>query len=572
MEKSKPNNLPQAAAEYIDSVIKHMKYRKKVRADVREELIAHFNDALADCESTEDKQQAAEELIAEFGDEKMLGKLMRRAKKRCRPLWQTAVVRMFQFIGVCFLLLILYIGWFFTGKPQIKVDYFKFINEKVRPVADDSQNAWPYYKQAAERFIKYKNESKDERFDFHPTNTSPFTRSEDDVQVIRKLINDNQETFDFIQQGNQMPYYWRFYKYPEDEDDKWGLIGVPLTYFSEYRNMTYLMCWQALLNAEQGDFEKVFYDIVEAYSFGHHLRGRNTFLVEQLFAIAVESISTDALRVIMSEYKSEIEVSQLDTARQRFAAIIADKDFSFDYDCEKLAIYDDVQRCFTQSRFGKSHLYLPRFTQFRFGESSLYLPQLKWNDEVGFRARYKDLNERSFLVLFTHPDKEQTLRSAERIYAEMEKMADLTPATVKSQELEMNDFTKEVIKRNIFLDRATTLTKKFKLYAHRSRVNSEATLTILAILQYEKEHGELPQSLDALVEKGLLHEVPIDPFSDKPLVYRKTEDSFTLYSVGLNFTDDNGVVTGKDGRSRLRIWDEEGDAVFWPVESVDGPQ
>ena len=93
-------------------------------------------------------------------------------------------------------------------------------------------------------------------------------------------------------------------------------------------------------------------------------------------------------------------------------------------------------------------------------------------------------------------------------------------------------------------------------------------LAILAVLQYEKEQGELPQSLDVLVEKGLLNEVPIDPFSDKPLVYRKTDDGFTLYSVGLNFIDDGGMpddYKGKNKSPQAKKWTEKGDTVFWPV-------
>ena len=60
------DNLPRSAAEYIDSVIKKMRYRKKIRQDVRQELIRHFIDAIADCETAEEKEQAAQKLIAEF--------------------------------------------------------------------------------------------------------------------------------------------------------------------------------------------------------------------------------------------------------------------------------------------------------------------------------------------------------------------------------------------------------------------------------------------------------------------------------------------------------------------------
>jgi hypothetical protein len=57
----------------------------------------------------------------------------------------------------------------------------------------------------------------------------------------------------------------------------------------------------------------------------------------------------------------------------------------------------------------------------------------------------------------------------------------------------------------------------------------------------------------------------MDPWSDKPLVYKKTESSFTLYSVGKNFVDDGGV-SAKDKDGQIQMWNEkEGDVVFWPV-------
>ena len=92
--------LPACAEEYIQLIVKKMRYRRKVRQEVQEELTAHFTDELKDCETDEDRQQKAKQLIAEFGDVKLLAVLLRRAKKRCRPLWRTAVVRSFQVFGI----------------------------------------------------------------------------------------------------------------------------------------------------------------------------------------------------------------------------------------------------------------------------------------------------------------------------------------------------------------------------------------------------------------------------------------------------------------------------------------
>lgn len=58
--------------------------------------------------------------------------------------------------------------------------------------------------------------------------------------------------------------------------------------------------------------------------------------------------------------------------------------------------------------------------------------------------------------------------------------------------------------------------------------------------------------------------MPIDSFSDKPLVYRKTDDGFTLYSVGENCIDDGGELA-RNKKGEARVWGGEGDAIFWPI-------
>jgi len=71
--------------------------------------------------------------------------------------------------------------------------------------------------------------------------------------------------------------------------------------------------------------------------------------------------------------------------------------------------------------------------------------------------------------------------------------------------------------------------------------------------------------LDELVEAGLLEALPTDPFSDKPFVYKRTDDGFTLYSFGENLIDDGGKVF-RDDKGRAKVWWDEGDAVFWPID------
>ncbi len=63
--------------------------------------------------------------------------------------------------------------------------------------------------------------------------------------------------------------------------------------------------------------------------------------------------------------------------------------------------------------------------------------------------------------------------------------------------------------------------------------------TYLAIRWYESQFGEFPAQLQDLVPE-FLASVPIDPFVNRPLVYRREGDGFVLYGVGIDGVDDGG--------------------------------
>jgi hypothetical protein len=74
--------------------------------------------------------------------------------------------------------------------------------------------------------------------------------------------------------------------------------------------------------------------------------------------------------------------------------------------------------------------------------------------------------------------------------------------------------------------------------------------TLLALQAYRREHGEFPERLDQLVA-SFLDAVPRDPCDStgNPLIYRRqSAQQATLYSVGPNGVDDEGIL-GASNRS-----------------------
>jgi hypothetical protein len=68
----------------------------------------------------------------------------------------------------------------------------------------------------------------------------------------------------------------------------------------------------------------------------------------------------------------------------------------------------------------------------------------------------------------------------------------------------------------------------------------DAEATMCALELYRREHGAYPATLDALVP-AYLPEVPEDPYSGEPFVYRPEGEPYTLYCLGPNKIDDGGV-------------------------------
>ena len=76
----------------------------------------------------------------------------------------------------------------------------------------------------------------------------------------------------------------------------------------------------------------------------------------------------------------------------------------------------------------------------------------------------------------------------------------------------------------------------------RHETTARLLQTELALQLYRVEHGQMAESLDQLVP-GYLPAVPLDAWSQQPLIYRLTESGFVLYSVGYDGQDNGGRVT-----------------------------
>ena len=82
----------------------------------------------------------------------------------------------------------------------------------------------------------------------------------------------------------------------------------------------------------------------------------------------------------------------------------------------------------------------------------------------------------------------------------------------------------------------------------QDRIVVQCDLAEMAIYlkQLKKKTGSYPEKLDAIVPE-YIQELPVDPFTGAPYLYRKESEGFVLYSVSVNLVDDGGKPDAREG-------------------------
>ncbi len=77
-----------------------------------------------------------------------------------------------------------------------------------------------------------------------------------------------------------------------------------------------------------------------------------------------------------------------------------------------------------------------------------------------------------------------------------------------------------------------------------TRARTALTQILLAAQRYKASNGQYPETM-AQVRSAGIADIPMDPFSGKEFIYRRTAKGFTVYSIGEDFKDDGGRPVDK---------------------------
>jgi len=541
--------LPLVAGEYIRLVIKKMGYRRKIRQDVQAEIAAHFEDALRDYNSEQERQQKSQKLIETFGDAGLLAVLLRRAKKRCRPLWKKILIHSLQAAAI----IVLYLGICFAhlniGRPNISVNYVDWLNKLVSQGNSENLNARPYFDKAVELWSPMFSEILQKSLHSWPGDMNEAQR-----QAVTKVLDENAKAIELLKEGVEKPYCWATYSSDVNESVKETLLqqtggkmpGYEITAgimdnvmksLPGYRRVAYTLAMQAPWKAYNGDAAGALNDCLVLQKFGSHLQGKG-LLIEQLVGIAIDALGLSKALMILEKVDVPADVlknfqEEIEREDHRQAKVI-------NLEAEKAFLYDYIQRSFTDDGKGNGHV-LAKGLPLAIGD---------WKSSL-----WK-------FISFSYPDKREVVATIDEFFERGNQLFEETPRELhKAEQIDMWD---NLGKRNFLLKMQGPAHRRVGEISWRLRTHRKSLIAVLAVLRYKKIKGEYPVSLDELVVEKYLKELPMDPWSDKPLGYRKTDGNFILYGVGENFIDDGGEVF-RDDKGKVRQYADEGDWVFWPI-------
>lgn len=117
----------------------------------------------------------------------------------------------------------------------------------------------------------------------------------------------------------------------------------------------------------------------------------------------------------------------------------------------------------------------------------------------------------------------------------------VSPGVLKDNQARLEQFVSRSSPFRILTAMAVPNFQKAVQTMARNQTAVDEAFIVCGLERYRLANGPYPDSLDALVPK-FLDKLPNDIITGEPLKYRRTGDSFLLYSIGWNEKDDGGMT------------------------------
>jgi membrane protease YdiL (CAAX protease family) len=374
----------------------------------------------------------------------------------------------------------------------------------------------------------------------------PHRWSPEEFKMTESWIASNKQSLNLIEKGTQKPYYW--VKYRRRNNLLYDRMPVLIpSHLKNTEHVIFALCMRAKLRASKGQFDQSFRDIETCSKFGYHLVANKSRTLK-LYGSACYSFMVQTMRMILA-YEN-IDSKSLENLQNHFKKLTEQNVFEFDFTGERFLLLDAIQIMFTDDGQGGGRIPGCHFNKYlRDGEFEYVNSILSLVDKSDIK-KWKRLRRR------------ETTEQVEKYCELLKRMSSYSPLQYERNFQNLKTNYEQLQKENPLI-KTFAFNPKLLFLPWRARVDIDSLITILAILRNKADTGKHPDDLSELVIDGYIETIPDDAYGDGPIVYKRIENGFLLYSFGVDFNDDGGKPY-KDAEGEM-----DGDDIFWPVEGTD---
>lgn len=530
-------SLPESLSSVVLDVVRQTRLWPEEKLDTARELCAHFVDGLEQGE-TEDA------LIKSFGSPQTAARLIRRARLRNRPFawrarrrtWQTMVVLMMAVLVPWTVLTVR----FLIAKPTITFDLIQEIDDLSRAVPRQ-ERAWPLYLQGFSKFTK------DDQAQFGKLRLTGLREgpASEDWPATKAFLKKNDAVVELYLQATRHPQLG-FINRPNANDlGKYRELNRPYEMNPADEAVIYICLPQTqelsfkvapMLNgaiylaAEEGDAERCLQLLLARINVASHYRQTGPYVICQIGANGLIGSAAQLAQQIVVENPKLFTDKQLTTLFQKIEHTPIEP---LDYEPSKRWLENLIQNTYTDDGNGNGRLTLRGFRILSdLAEDSPV--HEKWLQSViptllELNSSEADPTSSRLFQALAGPlatqiaDRKEMQR--ELLYLNQLLWESRIKQSGSAKTAYLTEYQRLLDSpllrlKYIFVLMILPYSESTYYWTSTDQESLErlAALTIIAAEQYDREHGQFPQTIEALVPRYFA-QVPLDPFTHKPLPY-----------------------------------------------------
>jgi hypothetical protein len=352
--------------------------------------------------------------------------------------------------------------------------------------------------------------------------------------IVAEWLEANERPLALLIEATQRPDYYNPLVEHRDKKGPCGLMGARLPNVQQCREAARALVARALLRVNEGNVDPAWQDLLACHRLGR-LVARGGTLIEYLIGVSIHYTASNANLAFLDRAPLTARKAQAclrDLQRLPPLPAVADK-----FDLTERFTF--LQTVVLLNRYGPENVEDIRYgrpPEHSNSRSQRALAWIDWDPALETGNRWFDR------AVATLRCKDREIREMELEQLEEELQAlkkNLPEGTFAKLVLGMSGPDRAVSERigDTLISRLFPTIRKMQDCADRSEQVQRNLCIASALAAYRGDHGRYPPALD-LLDPMYLEQVPTDLFSGMRLLYRPSEDSYLLSSVGSNGRDE----------------------------------